>query len=318
MSALWEAIEYWPVRAALAGGLILLVGRVLLLPTRQPARRALIGTATVAAALLVLPLSLLPGWLPVRVGSPTLTADASVEAPNPEPSTPDAYAVLHVPLAPAAPAAGAVELAPPVAAVEPPPAEPMAMAATTAVSPSVNWWRIAMGGYGALVALLVVRLGVGQVALSRRWRAGRPVPDWAEQVFRELAAPVCPRAQLRASGRAAGPVCFGVLRPRVLVPASLLAAGDGPELRAVLAHELGHLCRRDPLTGWFLGLARAVYFVWPWLAGLRREVRLAQEIPGRRRRRPDDWTCRLRRNVDSNDPGPAGAIGRGRGPWTEF
>jgi hypothetical protein len=67
------------------------------------------------------------------------------------------------------------------------------------------------------------------------------------------------------------------MRPRVLVPSTLIAVGDTVGLRCIFAHELGHLGRRDPLAGWLIGVARAVYFVWPWLAGLRREVRLAQE-----------------------------------------
>ncbi|HKB04400.1 MAG TPA: M56 family metallopeptidase, partial [Gemmataceae bacterium] len=66
--------------------------------------------------------------------------------------------------------------------------------------------------------------------------------------------------------------------PRVLIPAALVVAGDAAALRCVFAHELGHLGRRDPLAGWLLGLARVVYFVWPWLGGLRREVRLSQEF----------------------------------------
>jgi len=274
MSVLWEAIEYWPVRAALAGGGILLAGRLLLVVTRQPARRALIGTATVAAALLVIPLSMLPGWLPVHVAARAPATDSLVRAADSEPSIAGSFA-LHISEASPEPTAATLANAPAAAAVQPPPSESVATPAPATWS--VNWWSIAMVGYGAAVGLLVVRLAMGQVALSRLWRAARPVPDWAEQVFRELAAPVCPRARLGACGHASGPVCFGVFRPRVLVPASLLAAGDGPELRAVLAHELGHLRRRDPLAGWFLGLARAVYFVWPWLAGLRREVRLAQE-----------------------------------------
>src|SRR5262249_3599516 len=131
--------------------------------------------------------------------------------------------------------------------------------------------------YSAVVGLLLVRLGGGQMALARLWRRSRSAPEWAERIFRRLAEPLCPRAQLRLSGRAAGPVCFGGFRPRRVVPATLLATGNEFALRAVLSHELGHLSRRDPLVGWLLGLARSVYFVWPWLGGLRREVRLAQE-----------------------------------------
>ena len=45
----------------------------------------------------------------------------------------------------------------------------------------------------------------------------------------------------------------------------------------MLAHELDHLRRGDPLTGWWVGVARAAYFFVPWFWLLRRELNLAQE-----------------------------------------
>jgi beta-lactamase regulating signal transducer with metallopeptidase domain len=176
-----------------------------------------------------------------------------------------------------------------------------------------------MGIYGANVGLLLLRLAVGQLALARAWRQSRPAPEWADRLFRQLAESMCPGAELRVSGRA-GPVCFGVFRPRVVVPATLLATGDGSAIRAVLCHELGHLSRRDPLTGWLLGLARAVYFVWPWLASLRREVRLAQEYladaDAARAAAPAEY-AELLIQMTRARPAPLGAAGV-RGPSSEL
>ena len=137
--------------------------------------------------------------------------------------------------------------------------------------------RFVLLAYGVIAVGFLGRLIVGHLGLARIWRLASVPPGHVEQVFRELAVNICPRAELRVSDRAAGPVCFGVTRPRVLVPLSLIA-GDDVSLRCIFAHELGHLSRRDPLAGWLLGVARAVYFIYPWLAGLRREVRLAQEL----------------------------------------
>jgi len=107
----------------------------------------------------------------------------------------------------------------------------------------------------------------------------------------------------------------------VLIPAGLLAAGDGPAIRAVLAHELAHLGRRDPLAGWLLGLARTAYFVCPWLAGIRREIRIAQEYladaeAAEQAAGPADYADLLIRMARSR-PAPLGAAGA-RGPSSEL
>jgi beta-lactamase regulating signal transducer with metallopeptidase domain len=287
MTGALELLDLWPVRVALIGGVVLLLGRVLMLLTRQPVRRAVVGTATVAAALLVIPLSLLPGWLPVGVAvpNPELASAPPVHAPTVEPPTaPEAinngeFVFLLIPPAEdpgRAESSAKVEAVhtalAPSATVAP---TPVASAAE-AVSLPIDTTRLVVIVYAGVVGLLLGRLVIGHLTLSRRWKSAQPGPAWADEVFRDMAADTCPRARMRVSSRT-GPVCFGVLRPRVLIPAALLSGGDGPALRAVFAHELGHLSRRDPLAGWLLGLARAAYFVWPWLAGLRREVRLAQE-----------------------------------------
>jgi len=285
MTIPWEAVEAWPVRAALAGGLVLLVGRVLIAVTRSPAGRARVGAAAVAAALLVIPLSLGPAWwtFSYRGGdTPVAPAGPTIRPPGNDGSR--AATTRHAPRFQEAdemsPAPGPVVpanelLAPPLGQqTDDRPAVAPVASAVPAVQNS--WGRVLLIAYGVIAVVLLLRLAVGHIALARMWRGAWPAPEWADRVFGKLAARTCPRARLRVSART-GPVCFGVLRPRVLVPAGLLAAGDGQALRAVFAHELGHLARRDPIAGWLLGVARAAYFVWPWLAGIRREVRLAQE-----------------------------------------
>jgi beta-lactamase regulating signal transducer with metallopeptidase domain len=323
MSVPWAAVDYWPVRIALIGGAVLLAGRLVLALTRQPARRALFGTAAVVAALLVIPLSLLPSWLPVTVAT-AAPETAAIPGPSATVSTEPPGETAKI-----GPSnRGLVFLSPtdsdnrpaPLPANDLPAPSPERNAAATSPSPSFTWWTIALAVYGTIAGLLLVRLAVGQIVLARVWRSSRPAPDWAERLFGQLAEPLCPRAGLRVSARPAGPVCFGVFRPRVVVPATLLATGDEPALRAVLSHELGHLSRRDPLTGWLLGLARAVYFVWPWLAGLRREVRLAQEYladaDAARASAPADYAELLIRMTRAR-PAPLGAAGV-RGPSSEL
>jgi beta-lactamase regulating signal transducer with metallopeptidase domain len=338
MTTLWEAAGLWPVRAIVAGGVVLLAGRLAITWTRQPARRVWIGTAAVVAALLAIPLSLVPGWLTVSVPTEEVaTVPASPSIAPVQPPKDPALAIDSVALADlvAVPPLVAWEPVPP--RVDPPtppaqPAPPMVETPAPATSPSlaaapaptairIDWPTLAAWGYALVAGGFVLRLLGGHMVLSHLWRRAHPAPAWAGAVFRRLAAATCPRAELRVSARPVGPVCFGILRPRVLIPAGILAAGDGPAFRAVLAHELAHLCRRDPLAGWLLGLARAAYFVCPWLAGVRREVRIAQECladaeaaeqaPG-----PADYADLLIRMARSR-PAPLGAAGA-RGPSSEL
>jgi hypothetical protein len=73
------------------------------------------------------------------------------------------------------------------------------------------------------------------------------------------------------------PLSCGLLRPAVLLPASLCADPGGPALRWALAHELTHLERGDAWSCLLFGLGQAVFFPLPWFWWLRRRVRLCQE-----------------------------------------
>jgi beta-lactamase regulating signal transducer with metallopeptidase domain len=294
MTELWQALELWPVRALLVGGAVLLAGRLLMGLSRQPARRATVGLTAVIVALLVIPLAALPGWLPVPVPSHPNHAEIVAEAkerPLEEVASPSDESAVGFDTGAASFAASKLE-APNVKTQEGvsesalAPSSPSQSSALESAEQGDEWLGVVssmsvvawvLAGYGLIAFVFLARLVIGQIGLMRVWRTAQSAPATAEQLFRELAADVCPEAVLRTSARASGPVCFGVVHPRVLVPASVIAKSDSTTLRCIFAHELGHLRRRDPLAGWILGLARAAYFVCPWLSSLRREVRLAQE-----------------------------------------
>jgi beta-lactamase regulating signal transducer with metallopeptidase domain len=328
----WAALDSWPIRVAVIGGLVLLIGRLFLAVVRQPARRAWVGLMTVMAALAVIPASLLPGWVAVTVPTPQAPVVATREGPShltPQPPSLGGKGEPEVP-APGRVPNNSHHQSPPFPPREGGSALPASasLGATGSTgldrrtigepqqtaSPTDHEYRpYLLAAYGLIAAGLLGRLVLGHFALARLWQSARPAPDWLEAVFRSQAAGTAPTAMLRVSDTAPGPVCFGVLRPRVLVPRDLAQAGDTVELRCVLAHELGHLQRRDPLAGWVLGLARCVYFIWPWVGGLRRQVRLAQEYLAdaaavRVARSPADYAELLIR-LTRPRPAPLGAAG---------
>jgi len=324
MIDLFELSEFWLIRALLTGGLVLLIGRLAMMLVRQPARRAIFGIAAVVASLLVIPLSCIPGWWKVSVPVEESPSRHAVNPATPEPNRQAANSVAALPqwyfvfwkaedaalpnIPSAVPASSLPDLETQHATTVPVPTDPPEVTAR-----DFGFWMLLAIAYGLISFWLLARLIVGHLALRKLWQSSHPPPIWALKAFNQLADPACNRAQLRVASGVVGPVCFGVLRPRVLIPVSMLADGDRTDFRCVLAHELGHLSRWDPLAGWFLGLARVVYFIWPWLSGVRREVRLAQEYladaeAARLASAPTEYAELLIRMVRSR-PVPLGAAG---------
>ena len=107
-------------------------------------------------------------------------------------------------------------------------------------------------------------------------RADRP-PEALQADLSEIAGgqPKVPR--LLVSPRISSAVALGLLRPTILLPAALAAAGPRQTLRAVLAHEWAHLRNRDL---WLLALGRCLLvmlYAHPLFWWLRRCVRNDQE-----------------------------------------
>jgi TonB family protein len=114
----------------------------------------------------------------------------------------------------------------------------------------------------------------GVIRLRRLRAAGTSAPDSAEHD--ELQNLIGARANIRQVHGLGQPVTFGVRRPVVLLPDSLLELPAGIQ-RAVLAHELWHVRRRD----WFWVVAeellRAVFWFNPALWTLINRIQAARE-----------------------------------------
>jgi len=172
--------------------------------------------------------------------------------------------------------------APPLANLEPGERAPAGSSAELADSPprstdavATPWtwreWVLAVWALVAAAALLPIALGM--VSLRRLERGGRrmeagPLADDVRALARELGLPRA--ARLLESSARSMPMHWGILRPRLLLPAG--AGGWSRErLRVVLLHELAHARRRDCLTQLLVELACTLHWFDPlaWLARAR-------------------------------------------------
>ncbi|MEM1205554.1 MAG: M56 family metallopeptidase [Acidobacteriota bacterium] len=179
----------------------------------------------------------------------------------------------------------------------PGPAEPTVLANALA-DPAVTTPLLALWAVGCLAALL--SLGVGWLRFASWARSGCAVrsPSWN----RDLAAlrrrlGIRRSVEIRESDKIDTPMVGGLLRPIILVPAG---ARDWPGDRrwAVLAHELSHVSRLDPLRQLLCSLALAVYWFHPlswWAARASTESReqACDEAVLRLGARPSDYARHL-------------------------
>ncbi len=132
--------------------------------------------------------------------------------------------------------------------------------------------------YLAGVLLMLIRLLLGLRGGGRLRRHSQPVTDVGllelltrrAAVLRMRSAPV-----FAWCDRVAVPTVVGVIRPAILLPASLSSGMTPEQLSAILTHELAHIRRWDPLVNVLQRLIEALLFfhpvVWIVSAQMRRE-----------------------------------------------
>jgi len=158
---------------------------------------------------------------------------------------------------------------PAVASAAPAPASPLPALPRTS---AVNW--IAAVQF-VIVAGIAVRLGWIALGMIRLRRMRRRATDPATG-FDDLHETIGAAAPILWSPEVGHPVTFGLLSPVVLLPLALKNA-DAAAQRAVVAHELHHVRRRD--WAWVVGeeVLRSVFWFHPAMWWLVSRVQLARE-----------------------------------------
>lgn len=150
---------------------------------------------------------------------------------------------------------------------------------------SIAVWLLVFWALGAGVALF--RLTVAQLRLTRMLRSRQPVTTPAllaalEELSRE--AGVRRPVRLTQARGLATPVALG--SSEICFPPRAVTGLDAEQQRCVLAHELAHLVRRDPLWLNLLCLLESVFFFQPLnRLGRRRFQELSEYLC-------DDWAVR--------------------------
>ncbi|HEX6255144.1 MAG TPA: M56 family metallopeptidase [Euzebyales bacterium] len=150
-----------------------------------------------------------------------------------------------------------------------------------------------VAGYLLVVGLMITRRLAGVVrvhALRRRSPLAPPRIRRRALTLAVQAGITPPQIRLRARCPG-GAFTAGIRRPWIAVDPDLLATLDEAELDALLAHEMAHIRRRDPLLTLLTGLSRDVTFFLPGLhlatCWLRREQEeAADDLAARCTRRP--------------------------------
>ncbi len=252
---------------ALAAGLSLLVFRV------KDASMRLLAWTSVLYAALSMPFL---GWLVPPVPVAVSGIFASHLAANPSASQPKVDGKLTlIQLAPADKAQAQVRSA----------AQPISQLPE---SQRVSWPQFAVGIYLLAAATFLARLGFGLALTRRLRRASRPIADSETLTILQVQARAVGVARLPAlasSDAVTVPVTLGFPRPVILLP-STWREWEDPKLRAVVAHELAHVARKDSVTLMLATLYRCLFWFSPlswWLE--RRLAELAEQVS-------DDWALR--------------------------
>jgi beta-lactamase regulating signal transducer with metallopeptidase domain len=143
---------------------------------------------------------------------------------------------------------------------------------------SIQWSTFALVAYLGVTLVFVFRIIVGLAVARRLVRSSTRITD--SRVISRLLSPARGARKLplaHESQRVSVPLTVGVLAPSILLPLSW-REWDDTKLDAVIAHEVSHVLRWDPLSQCVALVYRAVFWFSPLAWWLNRHiVQLAEE-----------------------------------------
>ena len=129
------------------------------------------------------------------------------------------------------------------------------------------------GAWAIGAALMVLLQAARLIGLVRLLRGTEAAPDWLTELVCEIAAGLQVRPPRIALTRAVcSPLICAFGRPRLIWPKSLADPLTGEARRAVIAHELAHLRRRDHWVGWLELVASCGWWWNPLFWHVRRQL----------------------------------------------
>jgi len=136
--------------------------------------------------------------------------------------------------------------------------------------------------YAYAVALIFhsFKLGRQWQGFKNRYRRGIARPEPELKVFTELKAihlGIKRKVTLWYSAHVDTPLTFGMLKPVILLPLSLLNHISMQETEAIILHELAHIKSMDHFWNRFLILTETLYFFNPFVRMLAKQVRIERE-----------------------------------------
>ena len=143
-----------------------------------------------------------------------------------------------------------------------------------------TWLLWLVGAWLTGVLVLSLRLWREWRRLRRLCETAAPVsPEWQrrfESLARRLGVHM--KVRLRHGADIVTPMLVGVLRPTILLPASLFARLPVDQLELILVHELAHLRRLDPLFNLLQTGLDTLLFYHPAVHWISRKVREDREL----------------------------------------
>jgi beta-lactamase regulating signal transducer with metallopeptidase domain len=186
------------------------------------------------------------------------------------------HAVMHLPAPAAITRVTEAVAAPPLSMTA-----PAALATprpTPAPAPPFPWRTALFAGWLLGCAAMALRLVVGHWRVRRMLQESTLVEAGAARaLLDELCAQAGVRAALRQSVTVGATMLCGVRRPIVIVPRQWLTDFAPTELRALLAHEVAHLRRRDLLAMLAQRVAEIPLFFHPAVWAAARLLAAARE-----------------------------------------